>query len=511
MYSADIRVKVTGVSELDRVSNKIAVLQKSIDALNRAAINALGSGAALAGLQKQLAIRVSLNRQIQQGNKELQAEVSLLKESLSLSRQLAASRRGSGTGSGSLQLATKQAKDLEVSLGAVAAAQHKVAAASQAAATAAQSNNRYLREQEESFARQIRQIKERAQGFESERAVMAKLRDATDQLLNLKTGDARLGKAQLANAKAMVLEEERVAAAVERAVVQQARMTAKLKESAAEAKTLGQQLRSAASTSFKGLQTVAPGLAGRAQNLYQGIKNTATNAAVRGGAVLGGAGLAGLWGQGVVDKAAISAGFAGHANDWVIGGMAQSMAQMTAVDPKIQALAQSVVDLTGQWGLAAAAVAAFWPVLNQAGQASLSAAKKLDDITGASKKAASAMMSVQMAMQMAFGGGLDLGAKGTLDESVRMLNNLNAMAKRIQTAKLTASGRIPGLGAQNASPGLTSFLKDQGGAVARQQAKELEDAAKAANLMADNLERGLRAMSAGVEEAKRLKLSLIHI
>jgi len=377
------------------------------------------------------------------------------------------------------------------------------------------------RERTAELKRQLQLLKERARNLQGNTEVMAKLLRAEVEISGVVGGNIRLGKELINNANKLLQVEEQRARKIDQAAAKelknkqhiwQQQAKALADQERAEAKLVNQRVADAERVA-KAEEAAAKKAASARARLAQGAKRVGgaaigavdgafgnplrgiKNGLIRGATVLGASGAAIGVDQMVQRLQSLSDAAAGAANAPVVGGLAKGIAEVTQMHPALQSLSHTLGTMAGQWGAAAAATAVFLPLLPGAASNFAKVAEKIDETTGASKKLATVFMAAQTALQMAFGGGTDLGAIDGLEQTVKRISNLDQMIGRLQTAKNTASGKIPGLDRHNASAGLTGFLKDQDNAVAR--AVEAERAATervvaARGSWADALKEGLQ-------------------
>jgi hypothetical protein len=342
-YSADISVKVVGLSALTSLEKRVEELHKRFTKINAAAANVT------APFQSHIKALERLN-------------TLLLANGRLLNQQAEAVRR-----------------------------MERVASTS-SSRTPAKQDPRILREQQEAFARQIQQLKQRADLLENNRAITDKLRSATEQLVSSGSGNVRLGKALLGNARALLVAEEKLAAqkakdsaqairdaeaegAARRKVIEDlGRVEAKLQADLSRARRQDERDRQQGQQQRGSVFRTATGVAGRA-----------------GGAVdraFGGAFSAvGKAAEGAVIRGGAAAGVMG------IGGMLNSMQNFEVLGkhlPQIHGAAGAVTDLVaalgnlpGGLGAAAVAAAAFAPWLPKIAQGALEAGEAVGKLEAA--------------------------------------------------------------------------------------------------------------------------------
>jgi hypothetical protein len=264
-YSADISVKVVGLSALTSLEKRVEELHKRFTKINAAAANVT------APFQSHIKALERLN-------------TLLLANGRLLNQQAEAVRR-----------------------------MERVASTS-SSRTPAKQDPRILREQQEAFARQIQQLKQRADLLENNRAITDKLRSATEQLVSSGSGNVRLGKALLGNARALLVAEEKLAAqkakdsaqairdaeaegAARRKVIEDlGRVEAKLQADLSRARRQDERDRQQGQQQRGSVFRTATGVAGRAGGAvdrafggaFSAVGKAAEGAVIRGGAAAGG-------------------------------------------------------------------------------------------------------------------------------------------------------------------------------------------------------------------------------
>jgi hypothetical protein len=341
-YSADISVKVVGLTALTSLEKRVEALHKQFTKINAAAANVT------APFQNHIRALERLNVLLESNGRLLNQQAQAVQR---MDRVASSTSRGP-----------------------------------------AKQDPRILREQQEAFARQIQQLKQRADLLENNRAITDKLRSATEQLISSGSGNVRLGKELLKNARALLVAEEQLANQKAEDAAQaikdaEAERVARLKTVAdlgrAEAQ-MASDLRKARKQDQRDRE--------QGQQQRGSVFRTATGIAGRtGGAVdraFGGAFSAvGKAAEGAVIRGGAAAGVMG------IGGMLSSMQNFEVFGkhlPEITGAAGAVTDLVaalgnlpGGLGAAAVAAAAFAPWLPKIAQGALEAGEAVGKLEAA--------------------------------------------------------------------------------------------------------------------------------
>ncbi len=341
-YSADISVKVVGLTALTSLEKRVEALHKQFTKINAAAANVT------APFQNHIRALERLNVLLESNGRLLNQQAQAVQR---MDRVASSTSRGP-----------------------------------------AKQDPRILREQQEAFARQIQQLKQRADLLENNRAITDKLRSATEQLISSGSGNVRLGKELLKNARALLVAEEQLANQKAKDAAQaikdaEAERVARLKTVAdlgrAEAQ-MASDLRKARKQDQRDRE--------QGQQQRGSVFRTATGIAGRtGGAVdraFGGAFSAvGKAAEGAVIRGGAAAGVMG------IGGMLSSMQNFEVFGkhlPEITGAAGAVTDLVaalgnlpGGLGAAAVAAAAFAPWLPKIAQGALEAGEAVGKLEAA--------------------------------------------------------------------------------------------------------------------------------
>lgn len=310
----------------------------------------------------------------------------------------------------------------------------RVARSSGGGRAAAAGNPAVERERTQEMQRQLQILRERARMLNSNSEVMAKLLRAEVEIGNSAGKNVAYGKELLKNAKAMLLEEERRARTVEQAAAKELRDKQAIwqmqSKALAEQERLQTQLtnqRVADAAKIARAEEAAAKKAataransnrewrqrgGAALGAIDGAFGNPMRA-VKNGAIRAGVGLAGVGALGGIDAAMsriseLHSMLGSSAGAPVIGGLAKGLAEFTQINPVLQSVTHSLAGVAGGSAAAVAAFMAFAPLLPGATQQFGKLAEKIDKTTGASQKIAGALLSAQMAMKMAFTGGMDI-------------------------------------------------------------------------------------------------------
>jgi tape measure domain-containing protein len=310
----------------------------------------------------------------------------------------------------------------------------RVARSSGGSRAAAAGNPAVERERTQEMQRQLQLLRERARMLNGNSEVMAKLLRAEVEIGNSAGKNVAYGKELLKNAKAMLLEEERRARTVEQAAAKELRdkqaiwnlqAKALAEQERLQAKLANQRVADAAKVA-RAEEAAAKKAAAARGNFSRGAMRMGGSAlgaidgalgnpmrAVKNGAIRAGVGLAGVGALGGIDAAMsriseLHSMLGSSAGAPVIGGLAKGLAEFTQINPVLQSVTHSLAGVAGGSAAAVAAFMAFAPLLPSAGKQFGNLAEKIDKTTGASQKIAGALLSAQMAMKMAFTGGMDI-------------------------------------------------------------------------------------------------------
>jgi len=332
-YSADISVKVVGLTQLRNLENRLTQLQERFTKINAAATRIT------APFQAHIQALQTMNTLLQQNGRLLNAQASAVAK--------ATGRQSGGRGP-------------------------------------AKTDPRIEKERSDELQRQLGLLKERARVLQGNTTIMAKLLRAEVEITAATGGNVRLGKELMKNARSLLVEEEKLArvkkAAADKAVAdaereEKARVSAINKVRAAEERLQAKLDRSKAKADARAkaeelanrnaaartLGNVAGRVGGAIDRsfggAFSGVGRAAEGAVIRGGAVAGGLAAA------------------GGLN--VLNNIADKVPGISAASGAVADLVATLANLPGGLGAAAVAAAAFAPWLPKMAQGAYAAGDAL--------------------------------------------------------------------------------------------------------------------------------------
>ena len=449
-YSADISVKVVGLTQLKNLENRLTQLQQRFTKINAA------SAQITAPFKAHIQALQTMNTLLQQNGRLLNAQASAVAR--------ATGKRGGG------------------------------------GRRAASPDARLEKERSEELQRQLGLLKDRARALQGNTAIMAKLLRAEVEITAAAGGNVKLGKELMKNARALLVAEENLAKAkadaADQAIADAEReRKARVKAVEDEWRAVEQVLKKEKSARGEGGSTRRGGgalrtglnAAGRVGGVvdrafggaFSGAGRAVEGAAIRGGAVAGGLAAAG--------------GFN------MINGIADKVPGIDAASGAIADLVSSLANLPGGIGAAAVAAAAFAPWLPKIAQGAYAAGDALGKLEAAQPlknfvnqggasffdSATNALGGMSMELKNAMdlsrnGGAFDAKLSGFLLQTKLLPQYLDASAKALklmgdQLDRIDRSANAGVLGNKSQLRGrLQEFLENKNSAqIARERSAEL--------------------------------------